>query len=78
MEILTEAEVRAIREVTDALGLDWNHVVVPLAAREGGLEMILPDGKLLIRAPAGPAFGPWRAGLRERLERMDLGRTPRA
>lgn len=78
MEVLTEAQVRCIREVTDALGLDWNFVVVPLAAREKGLEQVLPDGKLLIRAPGGASFEPWRAGLRARLEALDLGRTPRA
>lgn len=78
MEILTETQVRRIRQVTDALGLDWNGVVVPLAAREGGLEKVMPDGKLLIRAPAGAAFESWWTGLRDRLEALDLGRTPRA
>lgn len=78
MDMLTEAEVRRIHEVTDGFRLDRDQVVVPLAAFEGEREMVLPDGKLLVRAPAGAAFGPWLAGLRARLERLDLGRTPRA
>lgn len=77
MEVLTEVQGGRIREVTDALGLDWDSVVVPLAAREKGMEMILPDGKLLIRAPAGAAFERWWAGLRDRLEALNLGRMRR-
>ncbi len=78
MDILTEAQVRRILEATDGFRLARDPVVVPLAALEGGLEKILPDGKLLVRAPGGAAFEPWLAGLRARLGKLDLSRTPRA
>jgi hypothetical protein len=78
MDILTEGQVRRLFEVTDGFRLDRDQVVVPLAGREKGMEMVLPDGKLLVGAPGGAAFEPWLAGLKARLERLDLSRTPRA
>jgi hypothetical protein len=78
MDVLLEGQVRRIFEVTDGFRLDRDQVVVPLAGDERGLEMILPDGKLLIRAPGGRAFEPWFEDLRGRLGRLDLSRTLRA
>jgi hypothetical protein len=78
VDILLESQVRRIFEVTDGFRLDRDHVVVPLAGDEQGFEMILPDGKLLIRAPGGRKFDPWFADLAARVGRLDLSRTPRA
>lgn len=77
-ELLTPAQVQRIFDVTDALGLHRNWVVVPLLAATRGEETILPDGKLLLGPPGGGAFEPWISSLRARLESMDLSRTPRA
>jgi hypothetical protein len=77
MELLTVTRVERIYRVTDSLDLHRDWVVVPLNTAEEGSEIMQPDGKLLIRAPGGPAFEPWLAGLRGRLEQLDLGRTPR-
>ena len=77
MELLTDDQVARITRVTDQLDLHPDWVVVPLNVADEGLEMMQPDGKVLIRAPGGAAFEPWLAGLRGRLERLDLGRTPR-
>src|SRR6185503_7297463 len=77
MEVLSAEQVERIYRVTDLLGLHRDWVVVPLTAADAGLEMLHPDGKLLIRPPKGLAFDRWLAGLRERLERLDLGRVAR-
>ncbi len=78
MDILTESQVGRIFEVTDSFRIARDRVAIPIAAQEKGLETVLPDGRLLIRAPGGAAFEPWLAGLRQRLERLDLSSTPRA
>lgn len=78
MDILTEAQVRRIFEVADRFRVDRDQVVIPLAGDDRGFEMILPDGKLLIRAPGGRGFDPWFEGLAARVGKLDLSRTPRA
>jgi hypothetical protein len=77
MDLLTAEQVEQIYRVTDqhALNRDW--VVVPLNAAEHGVELLHPDGKLLIRPPRGNAFEPWLRGLKERLQSLDLGRAAR-
>jgi hypothetical protein len=77
MELFRADEVERIYRVTDALDLHRDWVVVPLNAAGEGMEVVQPDGKILIRAPGGPKFEPWLAGLCGRLEQLDLGRTPR-
>jgi hypothetical protein len=56
---------------------DWDQVVIPLVGAVSGMEMLMPDGKLLVRPPAGADFDPWFAGLAERLANMDLSRVKR-
>jgi hypothetical protein len=63
--------------VTDGLELHRDWVVVPLNAAEEGLELVMPDGKVLIRAPGGTAFEPWLKDLPRRLAALDLRATPR-
>jgi hypothetical protein len=77
-DVLSAEQVDRVYRVTDALLLNRDWVVVPLVGSPQGLEMLLPDGKLLIRPPAGPAFEAWFAGLPERLEALDLDRALRA
>ncbi len=77
MELLTAEQVERIYQVTDQLGLQRDWVVVPLNAADHDVEMLHPDGKLLIRPPRGEAFDAWLQGLRERLEALDLGRAAR-
>ena len=77
MDLLSAEQVERIYRVTDQLGLSRDWVVVPLNAADQGVEMLHPDGKLLIRPPRGTGFDSWLAGLRERLEGLDLGRAAR-
>lgn len=78
MDVLTAEQVRRVYAVTDSLKLNQDWVVVPLVGSENGLEMLLPDGKLLIRPAIEGAFEGWFGGLKERLEGMDLNRPLRA
>ena len=77
MELLSAEQVERIYRVTDQLGLNRDWVVVPLNAADHGVELLHPDGKLLIRPPRGEAFESWLQGLRDRLAALDLGRAAR-
>ncbi|HZE98021.1 MAG TPA: hypothetical protein VE981_13410 [Planctomycetota bacterium] len=76
--VLTEAQVHKVYELTDGLLLNRDWVVVPLIGSLDGLEMLMPDGKILIRPPGLAKFEPWFAGLKTRLESMDISRALRA
>lgn len=78
MDILTEAQVRKVYELTDSLLLNRDWVVVPLVGSPNGIEMLMPDGKVLIRPAGGAGFDPWFADLKIRLESLDLSRALRA
>ena len=78
MTLLTPDQIERIHRITDRFLLDRDAVIVPLTASDAGREIVLPDGKLLIRAPGGGAFESWIAGLERRLDDLDLSRTPRA
>ncbi len=78
MELLTPGQIGRIHEITDALGLHRTWVTVPMAASASPGERMMPDGKVLILAPAGAAFETWVADLRQRLLRLDLSRAARA
>ena len=77
MELLTADQVERIYLVTDRLDLHRDWVVVPLNAADEGMEMMHPDGKVLLRPPGGEKFEPWLRELPDRLAALDLGRTPR-
>ena len=77
MDILTAEQVERIYRVTDQLDLSRDWVVVPINAAEHGVELLHPDGKLLIRPPRAAAFEAWLQGLKERLQDLDLGRAAR-
>ncbi|HXX93259.1 MAG TPA: hypothetical protein VEN81_06470 [Planctomycetota bacterium] len=78
MKVLTAEQVARVYDLTDALLLNRDWVVVPLVGSDSGLEMVLPDGKILIRPAGGEAFAGWFGGLKERLEMLNLDRALRA
>jgi len=78
MHVLSEAQVRKVYELTDALMLNPDWVVVPLVGAPQGMEMLMPDGKVLIRPAGGEAFDAWFSGLKTRLDALDLSRALRA
>lgn len=77
MELLTAEQVERIYLVTDGLDIHRDWVVVPLNAADEGMEMMHPDGKVLLRAPGGDKFELWLRELPDRLARLDLGRAAR-
>ena len=76
--VLTEAQVARIYELTDSLLLNRDWVVVPLVGTAEGMEMLMPDGKILIRPAGGAKFDAWFSGLPGRLASLDLSRALRA
>ena len=78
MDVLTEAQVAKVYELTDALLLNRDWVVVPLVGSPQGMEMLMPDGKILIRPAGGELFDAWFTDLKTRLESLDLSRALRA
>lgn len=78
MDVLTEAQVRKVYDLTDSLLINPDWVVVPLVGSVQGMEMLLPDGKILIRPATGDRFDAWLADLKTRLEALDLSRALRA
>jgi hypothetical protein len=56
------AEINKIFEVTDALGIHREHLVIPLGTGRGRVRR-LPSGKLEITVDAEAPFEAWLAGL---------------
>lgn len=78
MDVLSADQIERVYRVTDALRLHRDWVVVPMDAVARPVELVMPDGKLLLHAPGGKGFELWMDGLRERLETLDLGRVARS
>lgn len=76
--MLTPEQIARIYEVVDRFQLNRDWVVVPLAGSKEPSERVLPDGKILVKAPFGEAFEPWFKDLEGRLGDLDLSRTARA
>jgi hypothetical protein len=76
--LLTQAQVEKVYELTDSLLLNRDWVVVPLVGSADGMEMLMPDGKILVRPAGGVKFDGWFSGLKNRLESLDLSRALRA
>jgi hypothetical protein len=76
--VLTQAQVAKVYDLTDSLLLNRDWVVVPLVGSVDGIEMLMPDGKILIRPAGGSKFDGWFTGLKLRLESLDLSRALRA
>ncbi|HLY74640.1 MAG TPA: hypothetical protein VKU80_11035 [Planctomycetota bacterium] len=76
--VLSEAQVAKIYHLTDSLLLNRDWIVVPLVGSAEGMELLMPDGKVLIRPAGGLKFDAWFSGLKNRLESLDLSRALRA
>ena len=77
IELLSKGDVERIYLKTDELELRRDWVVVPLTCAKAGMEVLQPDGKVLIRAPGADAFEFWLQDLKTRLLLIGLSRTPR-
>jgi hypothetical protein len=69
LEMVTQAEMERIFQVTDGLGIHRESVVVPLAARTPGRVRRRPDGKLELVADAQD-FDGWLARLAAELRAL--------
>jgi hypothetical protein len=63
LEAVTIREIQRIFEVTDALGIHREMVVIPLRPGRPGRVRKMPGGKLEIVVPAEGSFEEWIAGL---------------
>ena len=56
-------EIQRIFEVTDALGIHREMLVIPLRPGRGGRVRKMPGGKIEIVVPGDAPFEEWLAGL---------------
>ena len=77
MDLLTARDVERIYQATDQLQLHRDWVIVPLGCAAEAVEIVQPDGKLLLRPPGGRLLEPWIQGLTVRLAELDLSRIAR-
>ena len=77
MPLLTDEDLERILQVTDALQLHRDWIVVPIDAVPGGQLMQQPDGKIIIHGPPADTFEAWLKGLRAGLMELKLGAVPR-
>lgn len=76
MQPIRPAEVRRILEVTDALGIHREAVVIPLAREGAGGIRRVAGPKLEITAPEGDGFDAWLEGLPTALAVIDRSGLP--
>lgn len=67
LDVVTQKEITAILEVTDALGVHREMVVIPLGTRTPGSVAKRRDGKLEIVVDRERPFEAWLAELSGRL-----------
>lgn len=63
LEAVGMREIQRIFEVTDAMGIHREKVVIPLRPRSPGQVRRLPDGRIEIVVEADAPFDGWVAGL---------------
>ena len=63
LEVVTMKEIDAIFEVTDALGVHREALVIPLGTARPGRVRRLPSGKLEITVDAEQPFPEWLSEL---------------
>jgi hypothetical protein len=63
LEVVTMKEIDAIFEVTDALGVHRESLVIPLGPATPGKVRKLPNGKLEITVDADTPIEEWVKGL---------------
>jgi len=72
MGAVTAEHVMKILELTDALSLNREAVLIPLATEDYGSVIVLPDKRLRIAVPSNQPFDEWLVELRSKLAKMDL------
>ena len=70
LEAVTLREIQRIFEVTDALGIHREAVVIPLGTRHPGRVRRMPNGKFEIVVEKEDDFEEWVLGLRPQLEAL--------
>ena len=70
LEAVTIREIQRIFEVTDALGIHREMVVIPLRPRHPGRARKMPGGKIEIVVEAEGAFEDWVAGLADEIRKL--------
>jgi hypothetical protein len=77
-QLVTPEQIERILRATDQLRISRDAVVIPMVADRGtGRALVMPDGKLLVRAPVTSAFDSWFASFSDALTLMDLAKVPR-
>jgi len=74
MVTVTAEQVLKILELTDSFSLHRESVVIPLATKDRGDAVILPDQRLQIIVPNNRPFDEWLTELRGKLSSMDLSK----
>ena len=77
MNVVTPDQMARIFEVTDAMLIHREAVIVPLGP-EGDGSVRLSGNKVEVTVPAEVDFDDWIAGLRERLAGLDLSSVKKA
>ena len=70
LEAVTIREIHRIFEVTDALGIHREMLVIPLRPRHPGRVRKMPGGKIEIVVEAEGPFEDWVAGLAEEIRKL--------
>lgn len=74
LQEVTLAEIQRIFEVTDAMGLHRESLVIPLATRHPGRVRRMPNGKIEIVVDSEADFGQWVGALGAEIQAA-LGRA---
>ena len=70
LEAVTLREIQRIFEVTDALGIHRENVVIPLGPRHPGRVRRMPNGKIEIVVEKEGDFEEWVSGLAPQLQAL--------
>ena len=70
LEAVTLREIQRIFEVTDALGIHREQIVIPLGPRHPGRVRRLPNGKIEIVVEKDGDFEEWVRGLAPQLQAL--------
>ena len=71
MDVVTPSQMDRIFQVTDAMSIHREGVIVPLGP-DGSGSVRLVGNKVEVTVPAEGAFDDWIAGLRDQLDTLDL------
>ena len=70
LEAVTLREIQRIFEVTDALGIHRENLVIPLGPRHPGRVRRMPNGKIEIVVEKEGDFEEWVSGLAPQLQAL--------